>query len=392
MTFSASWAARLVCAFDATGLHRASTRGDYASGEWLTAQAREAGATVSTMPVALPRTIVEDAFVELAGRRIDGLPMFDSPPAPLVEGTLGRCGEDCAIGYLDSAPNAASIKGMSLEKLRRETRHAALVIATRVAGESLAPINAQFFHAPFGPPVLQVAGMHHESLSQLAARRTGAMLVCRHRREAAESLNVVAHTPGPAARRAPDLVVLTPRTGWWESTAERGGGLAAWIAALHTASGLSRERRLGREVHGYATCGHELGHVGLHHLLKTEARLAREAEWLHLGANLGCASSATLTLRASEASDAERMRALLGAEGYPDEAIRVDAIATASGEARDVIEHGGKVLSLIGTNAHFHAASDRWPSNVNAARVAAIARAVSRWIIEKNGGTIEEYP
>src|SRR6185503_11699166 len=107
----------------------------------------------------------------------------DSPAVPLVEGALGPCGEDCAIGYLDLPPNAASIKGMSLEKLRRETRHAALVIATRVAGESLAPINAQYFHAPFGPPVLQVAGLHHEALTQLASRRKKAMLVSRHRRE-----------------------------------------------------------------------------------------------------------------------------------------------------------------------------------------------------------------
>jgi len=386
MTFSASWAARLVSAFDATGVHRASTRGDYASGEWLTAQAREAGARVSTMPVKLPRTVVDEAYLDLAGMRIDGLPMFDSPAAPLVEGTLGPCGEDCAIGYLDLPPNAASIKGMSLEKLRREAKHAAIVIATRVAGESLAPINAQYFHAPFGPPVLQVAGIHHESLGPLAGRRKKAMLVSRHRREPAESLNVVAHAPETTLRDRPPLVVLTPRTGWWESTAERGGGLVAWIAALHTAAALSREQRLGRELHAFATCGHELGHVGLHQLLARETRLVREAEWLHLGANLGCASSTALTLRATDEADAHRMRVLLGVEGYPDDAIRIDPISTASGEARDVVEHGGKVLSLIGTNAHFHAPSDRWPANVSARRVAAIARAVSRWIEERASG------
>ena len=38
------------------------------------------GGTVTRMPVAIARTVVDAAYVECAGRRIDGLPMFDSPP------------------------------------------------------------------------------------------------------------------------------------------------------------------------------------------------------------------------------------------------------------------------------------------------------------------------
>jgi hypothetical protein len=35
---------------------------------------------------------------------------------------------------------------------------------------------------------------------------------------------------------------------------------------------------------------------------------------------------------------------------------------------------------MAGANAHFHAASDRWPGNVNAAGIASISRAVAKWI------------
>jgi hypothetical protein len=143
MTFSAEWAARLVRAFDENGMHRASTPGDFASGAWLCGEA--AAADVAPMPVDLPLTVVEERCVEVSGHRIDGLPMFDSPPAARLEGRFGACGQDCDIGYLELPPNAASIKGMSFESVRRETRHAALVVATRVAGGSLAPINAQYF-------------------------------------------------------------------------------------------------------------------------------------------------------------------------------------------------------------------------------------------------------
>jgi hypothetical protein len=73
------------------------------------------------------------------------------------------------------------------------------------------------------------------------------------------------------------------------------------------------------------------------------------------------------------------MRELLRDEGYPDESIRVQPISSVSGEGRDLTEHGAQVLSMAGANAHFHAASDRWPGNVNAAGTAAIARAVARW-------------
>ena len=413
--FDASWVARLVREFDLSGVHRASTPGDYASGEWLCSQAREGGVEISKMHVDLPRTVVDEAFVELAGQRIDGLPMFDSAPVARIRGTLGPCGEACDVGYLDLPPNSASIKGMRLEEIRRASKHKALVVATRVTGESLAPINAQYFDKPFGPPVLMIAGMHHDLLAEHAKVRSQVTFVSSHSREPARSYNVVARVIAGARPRSgladapgalpallqpdalasaharpdreharPPLVLLTPRTGWWESTAERAGGLVAWLAGVSTAASLNAQHRLGSAVHAFATCGHELGHVGLHALLSQEAALLHgSAPWLHLGANLGCASNQTMMLRASDAADSEHMRELLIAEGYPAALIRIEPITLVSGEGRDVIDHGGRVLSLAGSNAHFHAASDRWPGNVSAGNIAAIARAVSRWVAER---------
>jgi hypothetical protein len=328
---TASWAARLARAFDMSGIHRASTPGDYESGEWLCEEARAGGADVSKMHCDLPHTVVEEAYLECNGHRIDGLPMFDAPATAGIEGRIGLCGSDCEIGYLEMPPNAASIKGMRLEAIRRETRHAALVIATRVTGESLAPINAQFFGAPIGPPVLLVAGMHHDRLSAVASAQDRARLVSRYTQEPAQSYNVFAHVAASTGLRsaagdtgAPQrpLVLITPRTGWWESTAERAGGLVAWLAGVQAAAALGRDRRLTADVHGFATCGHELGHVGLHTLLKDRTALLRDAApWLHLGANLGCASNENMMLRASDSADAEHMRELLIAAGYPARAV-----------------------------------------------------------------------
>ena len=378
---TASWAAGLVSAFDLSGIHRVGTPGDFASGEWLSREARATGSAVTNMPVPINLTIVDEAYVECAGLRIDGLPMFDSPPtsAAGVNGKLVACGEAGAIGYLDLLPNSASIKGMRFETLRRQSNHAALLVATRVGGESLAPINAQYFESPFGAPVLLVAGTHHALLADHARKAAPATLICKHRREPAHSYNVTARVA--AGADSTPLAILTPRTGWWESTAERAGGLVAWLAGLFAAAESREKKQLRRDVHAFATCGHELGHLGLTALLAQEARLVRDARcWLHLGANLGCASNLAMFLRASDPLESQRMQELLVGEGYPAQFIRIEPISAVSGEGRDLTEHGAQVLSMAGSNAHFHAASDRWPGNVNAAGIASIARAVAKWV------------
>ncbi len=380
-SFTAADTARLVAAFDSSGIHRIGTPGDFASGEFLAAEAAAAGGTVARMPVAVNRTLVDEAFLECEGLRIDGLPMFDSPPTSAngVAGTLVANEGAGAIGYLDLPPNSASIKHMRFEKLRRASTHAALVVATRVTGESLAPINAQYYDQPFGPPVLLVAGANHESLGAWTQRAASARLTCVHRREAVESYNVEAVVSGDG--KGPALYVVTPRTGWWESTAERAGGLVAWIAAVAAAAELKSASKLRCDVRTYATCGHELGHLGLSALLERETAIAgSDKPVLHLGANLGCASNPALFLRAADPAQSTLMRDLLVSEGYPAGNIRVESIDVVSGEGRDLTEHGARVLSMAGANAHFHAASDRWPGNVSAANTAAIARAVARWV------------
>jgi hypothetical protein len=384
--FTATWAAQRVAEFDASGIHRVGTPGDLASGAWFESEAAIGGVVVSRMSVPIQRTLVEAAYLDCAGLRIDGLPMFDSPAtsAAGIAGKLYTSGGAGEMGYAAFQPNAASIKGQPLEQLRRSTQHAALIIATRVTGDSLAPINAQYYDHPFGPPVLLVAGMHHAFLTGHAANNTPIKLVSSYRRAATESFNVAASATSGAG--APPLAIVTPRTGWWESTAERAGGMIAWLAAVHTAGALKQAGQLKRDVHSYATCGHELGHLGLQTLTQQQAPLIKNAKyWLHLGANLGGAGNLTMMIRAADTPDSEQMRDLLVAEGYPAQHIQIEPIGKISGEGHDLTHLGGKVLSLAGSNLHFHAASDRWPGNVNVAGIASISRAVARWVALQAG-------
>lgn len=368
-------------AYDEFGLRRAGTPGDLACATWLRDLLGGYGVNVEQIPVSLTLRTVIEAAVELPGLRIDGLPLFDGPdtPAEGIAGPLGLWNSGALVGLLEVEPGAASIKGQPLESMRRQTHHAALVLPTRDPHGELAPINAQYFTAPFGPPALQVAGAHAQELTRLAAERTPVRVILRSERRAAHSSNLRAKVEGATDR--PPLVLLTPRTSWFESTAERAGGIVAWQSGLRHAASLMQAGRLVRPVLGFATCGHELGHLGLEQVLAANAKLLTDAQlWVHLGANLGCASDGRVTVRATEPAHATRMRDLLVASAYPPTLIEVEPIDRALGEARDLALHGARVLSIIGKNARFHAPSDRWPANVNAAWVGSIAAAVQAWL------------
>jgi hypothetical protein len=208
-------------------------------------------------------------------------------------------------------------------------------------------------------------------LLALAARGAPARLIASGQREPGQSHNVQAILAGAD----PPLLLLTPRTSWWTSTAERAGGIFAWLAALDALAKMPSRRRA---VVAMATCGHELGHIGARHAFAAEPALASaSALVVHLGANLGCAGDVRLTVRSNVEGLAERMAEALVAAGHPRAPIEVVTGGKANGEAHEIEVRGGRYVSLIGHNPWFHAPEDRWPETVDINRAAAIARAVA---------------
>jgi hypothetical protein len=367
--------AEFFAAYDGFGERRTGGAGDITSAAWLRDHAAAAGATAAALvPVAFTRFLPGPARLEVEGRSIEGLPLFDGGTTGPegVAGALGPLGSGAPIGVVETEPRAASLPGNAFALARRESRHAAIVVALRTRPDSLAPLNAHAAEAPFGPPVLQVAGREAAALTVLAERGALARLVATGRRGPGASHNVRAALPGDDSSL---LVLLTPRTSWWTSTAERAGGILAWLTALQALAGAPRRRAA---VVALATCGHELGHLGAHRAFAAEPSLATDSALvLHLGANLGCAGDARLTVRSNVAGVAERMAEALVAADHPRAALEVAAGGKANGEAHEIEARGGRYLSLIGHNPWFHAPEDHWPDSVDSDRAAAIARAVA---------------
>jgi hypothetical protein len=363
--------------YDAFGDRRTGGEGDAAAATWLRDRAAATGAEARLLAAPFTRLTPGRASLEGAGFAFEGLPLFDGgltgPDG--IAGRLGPLGSDAPIGVAEMDPAAASLPGNAFAQARAESRHAGIVIALRTKSDGLAPLNAHDLAAPFGPPVLQLPGRDAPRLMALAEAGAAARLVAAGTRAPGLSHSIHAVLPGVGA----PLVLLTPRTSWWTSTAERGGGILAWLAALKALAQAPR----ARAVVALATCGHELGHIGAHQAFAAEPDLATQARLVvHLGANLGAAEDARLTVRSNVPGIAERMAARLGAAGYPTEALEVVTGGKANGEAHEIEARGGRYLSLIGKNPWFHAPEDRWPVSVDCARAAAIATAVAALSVE----------
>src|SRR5690606_19856379 len=139
------------------------------------------------------------------------------------------------------------------------------------------------------------------------------------------------------------VVVITPRSGWWRCTSERGGGIAVWLEAI-------RELTLHpplRPVLFTANTGHELGHLGFNSFIEAQPQLVRDAfAWVHLGANFAARDS-ELVLQGSSAPLLDLALAAFR-HNRVEPARVVPPQARPFGEARDIFDGGGQYVSLLG--------------------------------------------
>jgi hypothetical protein len=198
--------------------------------------------------------------------------------------------------------------------------------------------------------------------------------VAHYRRTTASARNIVVTIAG-RDRACPPVVVMTPRSSWWQSTAERGGGLVCWLRSLHAL--LIAPPAM--DVVLTANSGHELGHLGLDAFLARRPGWERDALWVHWGANLGAAGG-----RLTVMSTSDELRALAARElaraGQPPDALAAKT-EVPSGETRDIHRAGGRYVTLVGSNPWFDLPQDRWPHAVDVDAVDRIAGAAARLVV-----------
>ena len=367
-------------AWDSQGAHRTATTGDEAGAVWLEREAAGFGVAVGTEAFELDRLDPGACYLELDGERISAVPVFDAPAAGAngVTGTLSLSSRDEAIVVAQLTPR--SVYTGEYERLRRDAAHRALVIVCAGELPGMGLLNAERFRNPYGAPAIHVSSETSETVLSGVARAAPARVIAENRYVPATARNVVVRVAG-SRRGSPLVVVMTPRSSWWQSTAERGGGLVCWLESLRALIAAPP----GCDVVFTANSGHELGHIGLDDFIARrpgwEGPVSEGgATWIHFGANIGAAGG---ELSLQSASDDLRQLAgteLARAGRAPD--VVASKTLVPSGETRDIHRAGGRYVTLVGSNPWFHLPQDRWPHAVDADAVTRIAAAAAAVVVE----------
>ena len=305
-------------AWDSQASHRTGASGDEAGAVWLAREAASFGIDVATEPFELNRLDPLTCYLELDGERISAVPAFDAPPtgADGVTGTLSLNDHDNAILVAELSPR--SVYTGEYEGLRRNAAHRALVIVCSGARPGMGLLNAEGFRHPYGAPTIHVSSEASATVLASAARAAPARVVAESQYVRVAARNVVITLRG-YRRFSPPVVVMTPRSSWWQSTAERGGGVVCWLETLRALIAAPP----ACDVIFTANSGHELGHLGLDDFMRRRPGWERPiseggAIWIHFRANI-IAAGGELSLRS--ASDELRQLAeaeLVRADQAPD--------------------------------------------------------------------------
>lgn len=346
-------------AWDMESEHRTGTDGDRRTSEMLVD--RLASADVLTRIVEFPfeRRAPVDCYVEVTDDHIEGIPLFDGGETDgILEASLVTAGQSGAIG-LGRAAASGGPQNLQLLPHREGNTHHALIGVARSETPGIAMLNADSFTRPFGIPVLIVDGQYEQQLVTSAKNGENAKLNINFEVEQTTATNVEVRIAGQRSDLNP-LVVMTPKSSWWTSTAERCGGIAAWLACIRTIA----VSKPDRDVIFTANTGHELGHVGLEYFLSQNSNLARDAHaWVHLGANFAAYES---QIRMQYSNDRLREKFIKHLT-KSDVAIasEVGGDVRPGGEARNIYDAGGSYVSLLGSNELFHHPDDRMSNNVD---------------------------
>lgn len=347
--------------FHLLGSHRTATGPDHETAEWLAGEVSKRGAEGSPRQFSLDRVELHAAYVEGSGARREALPFFDGgfTNAEGVRGRIGSHGSGAPIALVTLDQPAISSEGRAIAAIRRDPAVRAIVAITDGGMPGLCPSNAADFTAPYGAPVIQVSSTAREWLSGLAQAGTEVRVVADAVRTKASATNILATIRGRRPELAP-VVVMTPRSGWYQCVSERGGGLACWLETMQAVA----EARPDRTVRFVASSGHELGHLGLEAFLHEEPALVKgAAAWVHLGANIGAQDGRTRLQSSADDIEATALAAMQVSGARID--VRVPRGTVPGGEARNIHVGGGRYVSLLGSSAYFHNPFDLWPQAVN---------------------------
>ena len=220
--------------WDSIKLHRTGTEGDNETAYWLVDEINKCGLTSEVDSFNFIKRTPGRCEVTNGTHTAIGLPMFDggSTSSNGLEGPHGSLTTDDVIAITQFGSSTDDELSKNLNEARKKNKHPAIVAVADVYPNTpgLAVLNAESYRNPYGPPVLQVATQEGEWLMRLKADEKISVYV-ELIDEKSHAINVQTKIEGKDQSLSP-LVVMTPKSGWWTCTSERGGGIIIWLNAM----------------------------------------------------------------------------------------------------------------------------------------------------------------
>ena len=367
---------KIIKEYDNQGIHRTGTKVDFDSAHWLGSEIKKIGLKPKLEEFTFNRIDIDEASLEINNKKIDGIPLFDCtfPDEDIIKGKLGKIKNEDIIGI--SRIRNDTIR--KFDKLRRSNKHLGLVFVTEGRTPGLSLINAEHFQEPFGPPTLQISSDYWSWITSNLGNE--AKLTFKIKKTNSKTFNIVIRLNGKDSNLKP-MVIMTPRSGWWNCASERAGGIAILLEMMRNFYFNSPKR----DVIFLVTSGHELGHLGLYHYLERNSSLIKNAScWIHLGANLSAVPQIgedevlipTIMIQSSNSEiESLALEALKKFKINPKWTIPGERRPL--GEAKNIFEGGGQYFSIIDTiDQLFHHPNDRWPNAVDIDKTVKIAMAL----------------
>ena len=382
-------AERRIRAYERLGIHRTGWGADDAAADWLVEELAAIGVAGRVEEFEFPQLHIRRAELRLGGRAVPGVPLYDAgitgregvsaPLADAPDGALPAGGGPVIAVWEVPQSDARRLTPAVYETLEALASAGAVGVVMVMGDEHGEPVlrNAERPDDPLALPVLQVAPKDvGEGL-----RGEGTLVIDAERRPGA-ARNVAAEIAGSESSLAP-VVLMTPKSGWYTCAAERGGGLAVWLAVAEAAAKQPGQRTLKL----IASSGHELHHYGLDAWLDGPTGVpARDAHvWIHLGASIGSKRGEGRV----GAVDEELMA--LAKQALAEHGIEREPMAvgfSGYGEARNIAERGGRYISLLGGHPYFHSPNDVFEKAVDAEALVAHAvawRSLTAELVQSDG-------
>ena len=361
--------------FESLGIHRTGWTADDQTSKWLNEELSAAGVASKIERFQFPRVEHRSAAITIAGQRIEGVPLYDAGFTD-YGGIDGELCEDTDTDIFGKIVIATSTErgvpewnGFAISDRIDEMAEQGVVGLVIPHGDrdgQIALRNAHRIERPHVLPVLQVAPRDTRSLKAALVIGGEGVLEIDGERLRSNASNVIATIEGADTEMEP-IGIVTPKSGWYTCAAERGGGIAIFLALAESLAAMGTPPRT---IHLLASSGHELNFAGIRAYARVHrANITGAAAWLHLGASIGAREEPMPVTVTSDDELHQLTEAAVATAGVVPALVREPG-PSMGGEALIISDLDTRYVSFLGGHAYFHSPSDTVDQAFDAEHVA----------------------